>query len=210
VRQILTAILDFIRKPEWVAAVALLIQAVILFLQAWILREHGKTMAEHAGIAKGQANTADLIGKALERHAKILDEQTKLTDVQFEFQRRLEAHASWGRVYDQLLELNRAVIMMIAKIESPGHRLPERVAEEQMLQAELNAAILPVQKATITSLYLTDEEKDYFRRYLLDLQKTLSYDLQGKAHTLREFTTKYNDIWRWFVKAAEEPPEKHP
>jgi len=51
-RAILKLFLDFIRKPEWVAAVALLIPDVILWLQAKILRAHGKTMAEHAGIAK--------------------------------------------------------------------------------------------------------------------------------------------------------------
>jgi hypothetical protein len=202
VRQILKAVLDFIRKPEWVAAVALLIQAVILFLQFRILRGHGETMKEHAGIAKGQANTADLIGKALERHATILDEQTKLTNAQFEFQRRVEAHASREKVYDQVLELNRLVIVMIAKLESPGQRYDQRVAEEHILKSELIAAILPTQKATVTSPYLTEKEKDYFRRYVLDLQNTLSNDLQGKAHTLRDFITKYNDIWRWFVDDA--------
>lgn len=202
-RVALKLFLDFVHSPEWVAAAALLIQAVILWLQARILRKHGRTMEAHAGIAKNQATTADLIGKALERHATILDEQKKLTDAQFEFQRRVEAHVSWAKVYDQVLDLNRAVTMMIAKLESPGDRFPQRVAEEHMLQAELVAAILPAQKATMTSYHLTAEEKTYFRQYTRELQEILSSNLQGNAQTLKEFRNKHNDIWRWFVKHAE-------
>jgi hypothetical protein len=62
--------LDFMRKPEWVAAIALLIQAIILWLEARILHRHGETMKEHAGIAQSQATTAELIGQALKPNTK--------------------------------------------------------------------------------------------------------------------------------------------
>src|SRR5713101_2022064 len=88
------SLVEFLRKPEWIAAIALLIQAVILFLQAVILRRHGATMEEHAGIAKAQAETAKLIGQALDQQGKVLDEQTKIMDEQFKFQRTIELKAA--------------------------------------------------------------------------------------------------------------------
>jgi hypothetical protein len=55
-------------------------------------------MEEHAGFAKDQAATAALIGKALEQHAKILGEQTAITDRQFKFQRKIEAQTERVRL----------------------------------------------------------------------------------------------------------------
>lgn len=206
-RATLKLFLDFIHKPEWVAAVALLIQAVVLWLQARILRKHGKTMKEHAGIAKDQATTAELIGKALEQHAKILGDQTALTERQFKFQRRVEGHAAREKAYDDLLELRARVMMLISKIESPGERYEPRVAEEELAQGELAAAILPVQKAAFTSLYLTKEEKDYFSRYTSDLLNITTTKLQGNVRPLKEFTEKYKDILEMILKVGETPEE---
>ncbi len=202
-RATLRLFIDFIRKPEWVAAVALLIQAVILWLQARILRKHGMTMEEHAGIAKGQAATAELIGKALEQHAKILGEQAKLTEEQFKFQRKVEAHATREKVYDQVLRLDGAVQLLIFKIESPGTRDAKRVAEEDVLQGEMVAAVLPVQKATLTSLHLTQEEKDYFRRYTMDLAALLYNHLHGNVGLLKDFRKKYDDILVMLLKVGQ-------
>ena len=206
-RAILKLFTDFIRKPEWVAAVALLIQAVILWLQARILRRHGKTMEEHARIAKDQAATAELIGRALEQHAKILGDQTKITERQFKFQRTIESYAGREKVYDALLELRASVAMLISKIESPGDRYEPRVAEEMMAQTEVVAAILPVQKAVLTSPHLTHEEKEYFRGYTSDLATILATNLQGRAQPLKEFTAKYKDILSMHFKIAQIPAD---
>jgi hypothetical protein len=202
------AVLEFIRKPEWVAAVALLIQAIILGLQAKILRKHGSTMEEHAGIAKAQAATAELIGKALNQQEKILADQTKIMGAQFSFQRRIEAQAAREKVYDSILTLQSSVSLLISKITSPGERYAPRVAEEQMAQAAVKAAILPVQKATITSLHLTEEENEYFTNYTLDLVQILSSDLQGNVGKLREFEVKYKDILPMLLKVAQTPDAK--
>jgi hypothetical protein len=195
--------IDFIRKPEWVAAVALLIQAVILWLQARILRKHGKTMEEHAGIARDQASTAELIGKALEQHAKILSEQSKLTEAQFKFQRMIEVHAAREKVYDQLFALHSSVLLLISKITSPGQRYPDRLAEELMAQGQLLAAIAPTYKASLISLHLTDEEKYYFKRYTDDLGKIVTNDLQGQTQPLKDFIAKYKDVFEVLLKAHQ-------
>ena len=73
--QFLKSLFEPLRKPEWVAAGALLIQAVILFLQFKILGRHAETMEEHKKFARTQAKTAELIGQALVQQSNILDEQ---------------------------------------------------------------------------------------------------------------------------------------
>src|SRR5438876_9224385 len=114
------SLVEFLRKPEWIAAIALLIQAVILFLQAVILRRHGATMEEHAGIAKAQAETAALIGKALDQQGKILAEQTKIMDEQFKFQRTIELKAERVQVFDALMRLHvsfKALLSTLSEVQ---------------------------------------------------------------------------------------------
>jgi hypothetical protein len=205
--QVLKAFLDFIRKPEWVAAVALLIQCFILWLQYRILHQHGETMKEHAEIAKAQARTAELIGKALEQHAKILGEQAKITESQFKFQRRIEVHAAREKVYEQLLDLHSSVLLLVAKIETPGERYPLRVAEEMMAQGQAVAAILPNQRTVLISPHLTDEEREYFKHFLGDLNEILVNNLQGKAQPLKDFLAKYKDILEMILKVGLAPVE---
>jgi hypothetical protein len=123
--------LEFLRKPEWVAAIALLIQAGILLLQALILRRHGETMEKHADVAKAQSETAELIGKALDQQGQILNQQTKIMDEQFKFQRAAMAQADRQQVFDSLLKLRNGLHMLIAKIEEPGMVNESRVAEQQ-------------------------------------------------------------------------------
>jgi len=172
----LKSLVEFLRKPEWVAAIALLIQAAILLLQAAILRKHGTTMEEHAGIVKAQAETAKLIGNALDQQGKILEEQTKIMDAQFKFQRAVMAQADRQKVFNALLSLRKSLHMLIAKIQEPGDRYPPRVAEEQRMQAELLTQILPPQEAFISSVHLTPEEKDYIGRYIVDVFDVVSGD----------------------------------
>ena len=202
--------LNFIRKPEWVAAVALLIQAVILWLQARILRKHGHTMEEHAGIAKKQAETAKLIGQALQQHATILAQQSDITKEQYDYQRRIESHTAREEIYDHLLRLDGDVQLLIFKIESPGTRDATRMAEEAVLQGHLVGSVIPVQKATITSLYLTDEEREYFRRYTMDLAATLLNPLNGNVRLLKDFREKYKDILTMTLKIAQHNQQSPP
>ena len=206
-RAILKLFLDFIRKPEWVAAVALLIQAVILWLQARILRKHGRTMEEHAGVAKAQAITAELIGNALQQHATILGEQAKLTEAQFKYQRWVVAQAAREKVYDYMLALYSSVSTLIATVEAPGMRLPPRISQEMTAQANVVNALLPAQKATLTCAHLTTEERDYFRQYTLDFAKTLPQtDLPTVIPKLKEINEKYKEFLTMLLKIAQ-PPE---
>src|SRR6266699_559489 len=158
---------EFLRKPEWIAAIALLIQAVILFLQAVILRRHGTTMEEHAGIAKAQAETAALIGKALDQQGKILAEQTKIMDEQFKFQRTVEMKAERVQVFDSLMQLHVSFKMLLSAISrvqlsNYTHEMQDRVrASWQQVSQDL----LPCQKAIHTSIYMNPDERQYFWAY---------------------------------------------
>ena len=70
----LQTLLEYIRRPEDLAAVALLIQAGILAVYALVFRKH--------------ARTTDRISEAIRQQGKILDDQTKIMEEQFKFQRR--------------------------------------------------------------------------------------------------------------------------
>jgi cellulase/cellobiase CelA1 len=157
-RAILKLFIDFIHKPEWVAAVALLIQAVILWLQARILRRHGMTMEEHAGIAKTQAATAELIGKALEQQGTVLAGQAKLTEEQYRFQRRIEAQAARSEIYKALLALNTTIDMLIRT----GSQNPRAVEMEKQVFSTLIDSTVACQNILITGIHLTSEDKDIF------------------------------------------------
>ncbi len=195
------SLVEFLRKPEWVAAIALLIQAAILLLQAVILRRHGTTMEEHAGIAKTQADTAALIGKALDQQGKILAEQTEIMDAQFKFQRAAMAQAERQQVFDALLRLRSSLHMLIAKVEEPGMRYEPRVAEEQRMKAALLTQMLPVQNAFISSVHLTREEKDYCGRYVVDVFDAVSGDnLPARLPKMKQIQEKYSESD--FVKMA--------
>jgi hypothetical protein len=189
----LKSLVEFLRKPEWVAAIALLIQSAILLLQALILRKHGATMEQHAGIAKMQADTAALIGKALDQQGKILEDQTKIMNEQFRFQRASMAQADRHEVFSALISLRTSLHMLIAKIQEPGERYPPRIAEEQRMQAGLLAHTLPVQKAFISSVHLTREEKDYFGRYIVDVTDAVSGDTNfpARLHQMKQVQQKY-------------------
>jgi hypothetical protein len=189
------SVVEFLRKPEWVAAIALLIQAAILFLQAVILRKHGATMEEHAGIAKAQAETAALIGKALDQQGQILSEQTKIMGEQFKFHRAAIAQADRQEVFSSLISLRTSLQMLIAKVQEPGERYDPRVAEEQRMQAALLAHVTPVRNAFISSVHLTPEEKDYFGNYVVDVFEAVSGDinLPARLPKMKEIQQKYSE-----------------
>jgi hypothetical protein len=157
--------IESVSKPEWVAAVALSIQAVILWLQARILLKHHATMKEHAGIAKAQATTAELIGKALEQLGKVLSDQAKVTEEQFRFHKKIEAQAARSAVYTMLLDVRTTVDLLI-EVGSQNPRAAD--AERQVVVRLMNSA-LALQKSLLTNIHLTAKEKIYFTRYCADI-----------------------------------------
>jgi hypothetical protein len=159
--------------PEWTAAIALgaqavifLLQAGILFWQGKILRRHGSTMEEHRDIARTQADTAKLIGQALDQQGKLLDSQTKIMDDQFKFQRKIETQAERTKVFDLVLELRTQFVaakgVLSANI-APGTTFTQASREKvEHAWQRLSAAIVPCQKALITSIHISQDQKNYF------------------------------------------------
>ena len=82
--QVFKSLLVTIRWPEAIAAFAMVVQAFILLQHRKILREYGDTLVK-------QAETAKMIGHALEQHGRILADHTRIMDEQFKFQKKIEA-----------------------------------------------------------------------------------------------------------------------
>ncbi len=193
---------DFIRKPEWVAAIALLIQAIILWLQARILHKHGETMKEHVGIAQSQATTAELIGKALTQHEKILADQTAIMQEQFHFHRTTVAQVERAKIYIAVLELHTNIQRLANLIEET----PRNSEMENRVWFKLLKAVPPCQEVVFTSIHLTPEERAYFGdRYLSDAAD-LSEGTTFNTKTLREFVSKYKEFPRMLSKLTQPSP----
>jgi hypothetical protein len=207
--QYLKSLIEPLRKPEWIAAIALLIQAVILPLQAKILGRHAETMERHAEIAGTQAETAKLIGQALDQQGKVLNDQTKIMADQFTFQRRLEIKAEREKVFDLLLELHTKAVALQSRIGSlqPGATITQE-GRERLNAAwdSVGSCIVPCQRALLTSIHLPNEEKDYFLKYVLDadsLRRT--GDAVRDMQTLRTFFESHKDFPLKLIKAAKTP-----
>ena len=69
--QVFKSLLVTIRWPEAIAAFAMVVQAFILLQHRKILREYGDTLVK-------QAETAKMIGHALEQHGRILADHTRI------------------------------------------------------------------------------------------------------------------------------------
>jgi hypothetical protein len=202
------SLVEFLRKPEWIAAIALLIQAAILFLQAVILRRHGATMEEHAGIAKAQAETAKLIGQALDQQGKVLDEQTKIMDQQFKFQRTIELKAERVQVFDALMQLHvsfKALFSTLSEVQLSHYTeaMQDRVRSGwRRMQEDL----LPCTKAIHTSIHLTPKERDYFMGYVRDIADlTESSDIRKAIENVKACEAKYKDFAGKMFAAAKTP-----
>jgi isocitrate lyase len=200
--------------PEWTAAIALAAQAVIFLAQAFILgwqglilRRHALTLEEHRDIARTQAETAKLIGQALDQQGKLLDSQNKIMDEQFKFQRRVEAKTERARLLDVLDEVDRAV--------SGLHRFLMSVYEyndsvddgAKKKWSNLTDLLMRCAMELKPSIHITQQEKEYFIRYLHDAteMEQSGNDYKKDIEQLRNFQEKYKDFRDMKNKIAESP-----
>jgi len=202
------SLVEVLRKPEWIAAIALLIQAVILFLQAVILRRHGATMEEHAGIAKAQAETAKLIGQALDQQGRVLDEQTKIMDEQFKFQRTVELKAERVGVVNSLVQLHISFKLLLSKLSEVQlsnytHEMQDRVRASWH---RMHEDLLPCTKAIHTSIHMSPQERAYFMGYVQGVADlTESSDIRKAIQNVNALEAKYKDFAGKMFAAAKTP-----
>lgn len=200
----------FLHNPEWVAALALIIQALFLFLQWLILLKHGHTMEEHAEvaqrhsevaqkhaeIAQKQSETAALIGKALDQQGSILDEQTKIMNEQLTFQRQMATQAERTAIMNLVINVQGRLIVLDAQLarmtssSTPGDR-----QQANRLFDELAGAVSECQKTVFLSLHLTERQEKYFAAFCEALASLASTGDNAKdfksVHALKE---KYGDL----------------
>lgn len=155
---------------EWVAAVALLIQAAILGLQWLILRRHAVTFEQHKDIAATQAETAKLIGTILQQQGKVAEEQTKIMADQLRFHKAVESQAERTKLFELLLEMQSTFRHVSAMITNP--QIPPGSTFSPSTKASINQAwlavektILPCQKALMTAVYIPASDREYFMKY---------------------------------------------
>ncbi len=192
-------LLEALKKPEWEAAIALFIQAGILALQAKILRRHGETMEEHKAIAKTQADTADLIAKALRQQGEVMDEQ-------FKFLRKADAKNERQIVFDLALDVRARVRSLSSTVSSlqPSNYTWEDKARVRDGFDRLGDTILPCQKALLTSIHLSKEEKDYFSRFVIEAgDLKLTNDIGKDVAEILALERKYKDFGDVLVKTAK-------
>jgi len=206
-------LLEYLRKPEWIAAIALSIQALIFLLQAaflaWqaaILRRHAATLEKHTEIAGTQAETAALIGKALDQQGKILAEQTEIMDAQFKFQRTVEMKAERVGVLNSLVQLHNSFKLLLSalsevQLSNYTHEMQDRVrASWHRMHEEL----LPCTKAIHTSIHLSPKEREYFMGYVRDLANlSESSDVRKAIQNVNACDAKYKDFEEKMLAAAK-------
>jgi hypothetical protein len=187
----LQTLLEYIRRPEDLAAVALLIQAGILAVYALIFRKH--------------ARTADRISEAIRQQGKILDDQTKIMEEQFKFQRRVEAAAEKQKVFDLIFSLQTQVMWLESIMESPITRTLERVETEKRTWDKLSSSMVACEKALLSSTHLSQADKQYFLRYAYDVSKLeQGDDLAKNIRNLKAIADKYHDFVLMLLQTAQQ------
>jgi|SRR5208283_5126417 len=188
---------DALRKPEWIAAVALLIQAVILFLQYKILGRHANTMERHTEIADTQAKTAESIGKALEQQGKVLGDQTKIMEEQLEFQKTVDIRAEKVQILDCLMQLQidfRQLLSTLLQVQLANYttEMQVRVTSNWSRIAE---DLVRCSKILQTSMYINRSEREYFWRYIQELTfLEQTSDIRDDIEKVKAFAERHKDF----------------
>jgi len=159
---------------DWIAAIALSIQALIFLIFLWwqdrILGRHAETLEEHTKISGSQAKTAELIGEALGQQGRILAEQTKIMEEQFSFQQRVTMQLETMNVLKFVIAAHRQLVLLDSKI-SRGTAYPTAEFRQDVERHfdDLAGAVYECQQAILLSFHLTADQKTYFLSYCDDL-----------------------------------------
>lgn len=205
-QKIVHNLLEYLRRPEGLAAVALLIQAAIFGIHALILRGHAKTLERNVEIADMQAKTADSMSQALQQQSKIMSDQTKIMEAQFKFQRRVEAKTERQAVFDQTMSVRVALMYLLSVMTSEAPRMHEHIDKEKRAWADLLAAVVACQRALVTSIHLSSAEKQYFTEYTNDVGGLKEgTDLRKSIQDAKAIDEKYRDFAQMLLRVAQAP-----
>jgi len=158
-------------SPDWIAALALSLQAIIFLLQAaifwWqasILSRHAATLEKHTEIAGKQEETAARIGEVLKQQGELLHEQTKIMERQLELQRRIEEKSEREKVFDLVINLEEKVSSLASKLSRV--QLSDVTQEDRRDVAlrfeDLDRANSECRKSLFTAIHLSEDEKKHF------------------------------------------------
>jgi hypothetical protein len=188
---------------DWIAAIALSVQAVILAVQAaffyWqarILRRHATTLEEHTEIAGVQAKTAELIGQALNQQGKVLAEQTAIMAEQFKFQRAIATQTERANALNLIISAQAKLVRLDSVLSHStfAHTAEYRQEVDRNFD-DLAGAVYQCQKAMLVALHLTKAQKEYFSAYCADLASlNATGNNQQDSHRVRTLKEKYESV----------------
>jgi len=177
------------RDPAWIAAYALSIQVVIFWWQSRILGRHAATMEKQTEISRTQADTADLIGKALTQQGKIMT-------AQFNFQRQLEAQSERKIMFDLIIKLLTSVHSLTAKLVVAQYTGPQEVEQIREAWTQMDNDATACRSALIGCEHLSKEERDHFNGYLEDIAQLKQTNAANHADytQLQNLNDKHKDF----------------
>src|SRR5258708_10034216 len=118
----------------------------------------------------------------------------------------MAAQAEREKVFGVVLELRSRVVAVAIAVSGsspPGTNISPGTREKQeSTWSLLGGAILPCQKALITSIHLSQDEKNYFLRYA---QAVDAVERSRNTQALLALDDDYKDFGKMMMTAAQAP-----
>lgn len=129
--------------------------------------EANQLSAELLKVHTAQAETAKLIGQALNQQGTVLDEQTKIMAKQFELQRRAETKAERNRLFTAMLDMQGSFVALERRLSriQLSNFTSEDSADVARYFAELNEDAVTCMKELLIAVHVSQEEQEYFGTY---------------------------------------------
>jgi hypothetical protein len=129
--------------------------------------EANRLNAELLKVLTAQAETANLIGQALNQQGNVLDEQTKIMAKQFELQRRVETKVERDNLFTAVVDMQS---MFMALQQRLPRILLSNVTQKDIDEVasyfeKLNQNASNCAKALLTAVHISKGEKQYFSNY---------------------------------------------
>lgn len=119
-------------------------------------------MERQTEISQKQADTAELIGKALSQQGTIMT-------AQFNFQRQLEAQSERKIMFDLIIKLLTSVHSLTAKLVVAQYTTPQEIERIREAYTRMDNDATACRSALIVCEHLSKNERDHFYGYLEDV-----------------------------------------
>jgi hypothetical protein len=136
--------------------------------EANTFREEANRLSEGLlEVHTAQAETAKLIGHALNQQGNVLDEQTKIMAKQFELQRRVETKVERDSLFTAMVEMQGALVSLERRLSRISlSNVTQKDSDEVLRYFEkVSDNAVACMKELMTAVHISKEEKEYFGSY---------------------------------------------